>query len=103
MGFLQKLRDKARLKEKPGKGSSSFDAPRVAVPPGVDYTAALDTDETRNILKLIFAFVCPHAVDDRYLPMEECDADGCMLCDMRDIVQCLQVKRSWFVGAIKLL
>ncbi|OAA40348.1 F-box domain protein [Metarhizium rileyi] len=57
-----------------------------------------------TILKRIFTFVCPHAIDESYESCEESAKDeGCMLCDVRDLSHCTQVNRAWRPTAIQVL
>ncbi|KAJ4140849.1 hypothetical protein NW768_000053 [Fusarium equiseti] len=59
-----------------------------------------------KVLERIFAFVCPHALDESY---DNCESSastndsGCMLCDLRDIAHCVQVCRAWRPSAVKVL
>jgi hypothetical protein len=59
-----------------------------------------------KVLERIFAFVCPHALDESY---ETCEGSAsssdsvCMLCDLRDVAHCVQVCRAWRPSAVKVL
>ena len=56
------------------------------------------------VLEAIFAFVCPHVLDETFDSLEDSMIeDGCMLCDMRDLAHCAAVCRSWTVTAKTLL
>ncbi|KAF2754836.1 hypothetical protein EJ05DRAFT_443041 [Pseudovirgaria hyperparasitica] len=69
-------------------------------PTGPDYTSRLD----KEILKRIFALVCPHSRDKSHKPLEETYiVDGCSVCDLRDLSNCCLVKRSWYGPAAGLL
>ena len=74
------------------------------LPPPRNYISILDQEALRPILYNILTFVCPHAVDERYKPIEECIIGyGCMLCDLRDLAHCASVKRGWSGIAMFLL
>ncbi len=61
---------------------------------GVDWTATLP----QNVMQKIFEEVCPHTTDESY---ESCEAsavegeEACMLCDMRDLSNCVRVCKRW--------
>ncbi len=56
------------------------------------------------ILERIFAFVCPHTLDESYETCEQSAIeDACMLCDLRDLAHCVQVNKRWKMEARKLL
>ncbi|OWP05350.1 hypothetical protein B2J93_8092 [Marssonina coronariae] len=58
----------------------------------------------RHVLERIFAFVCPHAMDETYESCEDSAAeDACMLCDLRDLAHCAQVSRKWRAAAVNVL
>ncbi|PYI01136.1 hypothetical protein BO78DRAFT_464866 [Aspergillus sclerotiicarbonarius CBS 121057] len=58
----------------------------------------------RPVLARIFAYVCPHTVDNSYDTSEESmTEDGCMLCDMRDLAHCAVVCKRWYLEARALL
>ena len=63
-------------------------------------SAALLANFPDNVLKRIFAFVCPHSQDETY---ERCEdsalEDACMLCDLRDLAHCVLVCKKWRVVA----
>ncbi|KAG6026192.1 hypothetical protein E4U41_001321 [Claviceps citrina] len=56
-----------------------------------------------KVLSRIFAFVCPHALDESYETCEESAEKGCMLCDLRDLSRCVLVNRAWREIAIQIL
>lgn len=90
MGLLKHFRSKSRLVKR--DPVEKFDL----LPPTRNYISILDQEALRPILYNIFTFVCPHAVDERYKPIEECIIGyGCMLCDLRDLAHCASVKRGW--------
>ncbi|CAG8287692.1 unnamed protein product [Penicillium salamii] len=95
MGLFDKLRRSSR---RSAGVATDPPSPRVNVP-GRDCTRRLP----RPVLARIFAFVCPHAVDNSYGTSEESASDGCMLCDMRDLAHCAMVCKRWFLDARALL
>jgi hypothetical protein len=67
-------------------------------------SAALLARLPEAAFKNIFAFVCPHSLDDTYATCEQSAVeDGCMLCDLRDLARCVAVCRRWRTEAVKLL
>jgi hypothetical protein len=49
-----------------------------------------------QVLRRIFAFVCPHTQDKSYDTCEESAIeDACMLCDLRDLAHCVGVSKIW--------
>lgn len=67
-------------------------------------SAALLARLPEAAFKSIFAFVCPHSVDESYATCEQSSVeDGCMLCDLRDLARCVAVCRRWRTEAVKLL
>jgi hypothetical protein len=49
-----------------------------------------------QVLRRIFAFVCPHSQDESYDTCEESAIeDACMLCDLRDLAHCVGVSKIW--------
>jgi hypothetical protein len=99
MGLLKHFRSRSKLKtdEKPN-GNGHVYYPGAAM--GRDYTARLPP----KVLKNIFEFVCPHTLDHSYEVSEHAEiADGCMLCDLRDLAHCAQVRRDWYQSAQELL
>lgn len=56
------------------------------------------------VLERIFAFVCPHTQDSTYESQEQSSLeDTCMLCDLRDLANCLLVCRKWKAAGQKVL
>lgn len=99
MGFMKHFRSKSKQKEK-SKSKGSNGAVYYPVPRGRDYSCKLPD----KVLKLIFSYVCPHAEDGSYESCEDSQlGDGCMLCDLRDLSNCAQVRRSWYPPAAGLL
>jgi hypothetical protein len=94
MGLFDKIRRSSRRSA--GVATEPPSPPRV---PGRDCTKRLP----RTVLARIFAFVCPHTVDNTYDTSEESTSDGCMLCDMRDLAHCALVCKRWFLDARALL
>ena len=103
MGLLKHFRSKSRLVKR--DPIEKFDhLPKNHRPPASDYISILDQEAFRPILYNILTFVCPHAVDERFKPIEECIIGyGCMLCDLRDLAHCASVKRGWSGIAMFLL
>ncbi|KAL8656425.1 MAG: hypothetical protein Q9210_000284 [Variospora velana] len=65
-----------------------------------DFTSGLPL----KLLTEILSQICPHALDDNYLSLEESMRDGgCMLCDMRDLAQCAVVSRRFLVATQTIL
>lgn len=85
-------------------GAAAFHAPAALRPAGTPQSAAKLLSLPPHVLDKIFAFVCPHAVDESYQSCEEsgCE-DACMLCDLRDLAHCVAVCTKWRAEAIKLL
>jgi len=98
MGLLKHFRSRSKLKnDEKADGQAYYPTP---VPLGRDYTARLPPNVVRNI----FRFVCPHTLDKSYEVSENADvADGCMLCDLRDLAHCAQTRRGWYQTAQELL
>jgi hypothetical protein len=88
-------------------GSGGAAATRAATafrPMATHRSAAVLQSLPPHVLEKIFAFVCPHAVDDSYQTCEESGSeDACMLCDLRDLAHCVAVCKKWRTEAIKLL
>ncbi|KAK3685537.1 hypothetical protein B0T22DRAFT_221162 [Podospora appendiculata] len=56
------------------------------------------------ILERIFAFVCPHTLDESYETCEQSAIeDACMLCDLRDLAHCVAVSKRWRKAGVKQL
>lgn len=107
MGFLKHLRSRSNLKDKSknhGHGPQAHvytsNHPLPPLYRGRDCTEQLPD----KILRRIFEFVCPHTADDSYETSEKSMiGDGCMLCDLRDLASCAQVRRRWYGVAQGLL
>lgn len=96
MGFLKKLRSKTRLK-RDDNASETSPSPRYS---GPDYVSRFDG----RTLHRIFSYVSPHALDDSYEKSEKSIvAEGCVLCDTRDLASCAQVNRAWHNVAERML
>ncbi|KAF5020934.1 hypothetical protein F66182_7039 [Fusarium sp. NRRL 66182] len=104
-------------KDKAGSGGQSSDfvvpvefrpagAGRPPLFPPTRGSAYLLAHLPPRVLERIFAFVCPHALDESY---ETCEGSAsasdsvCMLCDLRDLAHCAQVCHAWRPSAAKLL
>lgn len=56
------------------------------------------------VLERIFALVCPHTQDSTYESQEQSSLeDACMLCDLRDLANCLLVCKKWTVAGQKVM
>ncbi|KAK8245770.1 F-box domain-containing protein [Phyllosticta capitalensis] len=108
MGFFKHFRHRTAPKDNPKSRQASvakyaaqnayYSAPPN--PSGRDFTEALPD----KVLNLIFSFVCPHTNDESYEASEHSMVgDGCMLCDLRDLAHCAQVRRRWNAVAQGLL
>ena len=95
MRLFRHVRSKSKIKD-------SHSTPEAVVYPNYSGRDVASTLEAR-ILERIFVFVCPHAQDDMYTTCEEATADGCMLCDTRDLAHCSMVCKSWSAEALRLL
>ncbi|KAF2673914.1 hypothetical protein BT63DRAFT_422018 [Microthyrium microscopicum] len=62
---------------------------------GIDWTNRLP----HAVLQRIFSFVCPHSSDSSYDCIEDVDLDTCFLCDLRDLANCVRVRRTWYAPA----
>ncbi|KAL3476450.1 hypothetical protein BJX99DRAFT_227732 [Aspergillus californicus] len=105
MGLLSRLRQRSKSQSRAGN-SVSFAQLRMNedLPPLPRYGPDLTQKLPDAVLARIFAFVCPHAVNDTYDTSEESmTEDGCMLCDMRDLAHCASVSRTWYPIARSLL
>ena len=102
MKFLNHIRSKAKLKnETPEAGLYAFRSPASTTRYG---GRSLASKLPSNVLENIFAHVCPHVRDHTYLKLEDSMQDGdCMLCDLRDLAQCILVNRHWGETGQKLL
>lgn len=97
MGLLDRLRSRPRRSA--GLATEHQTPPRSAKTQGRDYTRKLP----RPVLAYIFAYVCPHTVDNSLETSEESMTDGCMLCDMRDLAHAALVCKRWYLEARALL
>jgi hypothetical protein len=67
-------------------------------------SAALLASLPLPILERIFAFVCPHTLDESYETCEQSALDdACMLCDLRDLAHCVATCRRWRTECVKRL
>ena len=98
MGFLKHFRSRSKVKlDEP----EDFTVYSNARPRGRDYSAKLNHPDFVNIRRRIFQYVCPHSDDDTFETSERTTVgEGCMLCDLRDLAQCAQVRRDWFGVAV---
>lgn len=95
MGLLKHFRSRSKLNSPPRAAPQPVrnPAPYYDNPGGIDCTEHLPV----NVLRNIFAQVCPHSQDGAYTTSEKSQVgDGCMLCDLRDIAQCARVRRNWY-------
>jgi hypothetical protein len=102
MGLLKHFRSRSKLKNEEkanGKTNGHVYYPAV-VAPGRDYIGRLPP----KVLRQIFEYVCPHTLDQSYVPSEKAEVgDGCMLCDLRDLANCAKARRGWYQTAQELL
>ncbi|KAL1625783.1 hypothetical protein SLS54_003255 [Diplodia seriata] len=103
MGWLKHFRSKSNIKDKlkhHGHDHHAYPSPPLPVYRGRNCTEQLPD----KVLRRIFEFVCPHTTDDSYETSEKSMiGDGCMLCDLRDLASCAQVRRRWYGVAQGLL
>lgn len=121
MKFFKK-KDKDKKKGSSGNGIPAFggDIGASGASFGLDYHSGSDSTRFRpmatprsgmllsnldpEILRRIFAFVCPHSQDESYDNCEQSSIDdACMLCDLRDLAHCASVSKRWRKEAIALL
>ncbi|KAI9846348.1 MAG: hypothetical protein M1837_004201 [Sclerophora amabilis] len=101
MKFLKHIRSKSKLKESDSQ-STDYPPPAYSGPSKYSHSLAAHPQLPNNILETIFAFVCPHTEDEsREPPEKSMVADGCMLCDLRDLAQCAPVCRKWYESTQK--
>ena len=103
MKFLKQIRSRSKLKN--GAEAQVYDhfSATQTAPYGRSYSCPISRLPV-NVLKEIFASVCPHTRDESYSTSEDSMIeDGCMLCDMRDLAQCASVCRQWTETAQDLL
>lgn len=80
------------------------DAPLFTSPPVSARTVELIARLPASILENIFAFVCPHALDETYDSSEQSGVEyGCMLCALRDLAHCAQVSKKWRSAATNVM
>lgn len=85
-------------------GAAATHAAAASRPLATDRSSAKLLSLPPHVLDKIFAFVCPHAVDESYQTCEESGSDdACMLCDLRDLAHCVAVCKKWRAEAVKLL
>lgn len=88
MGLLKQFRSRSRL-----AAESALVGCSVQPVAGRDYIVRLPP----RLIRYIFEFACPHALDKGYDVSEKVDVgDGCMLCDLRDLAHCAAVRSSWY-------
>ncbi|KAI9760716.1 MAG: hypothetical protein M1835_000112, partial [Candelina submexicana] len=102
MGFLKHIRSKSKIKTENNSATQVHD--QYATSSAGRSPQGLAARLPLNVLELLFTFVCPHTLDESYIPSENSMVeDGCMLCDMRDLAHCAGVSRRWSEPAQKLL
>lgn len=100
MKFLQHMRSKSRLKSGDEAQIYEHKARSFNNQTRRDFTSGLPL----KLLTAILSQICPHALDDNYLSLEESMRDGgCMLCDMRNLAQCALVSRRFLVATQTIL
>lgn len=100
MKFLQHMRSKSRLKSGDEAQIYGHKARSPNNQTRRDFTSGLPL----KLLTGILSQICPHALDDNYLSLEESMRDGgCMLCDMRNLAQCALVSRRFLVATQTIL
>ena len=99
MKFLKHIRSKSKLKEDDSRG---YEYPTG--PARYRESLAGHPHLPEIMLDTIFSYVCLHTQDESWEPPEKSMvADGCMLCDTRDLAQCTLVCKKWHAPAQKLL
>ncbi|KAI9760666.1 MAG: adenine phosphoribosyltransferase [Chaenotheca gracillima] len=99
MKFLKHIRSKSKLKEDDSRG---YEYPTG--PARYRESLAGHPHLPEIVLDTIFSYVCLHTQDESWEPPEKSMvADGCMLCDTRDLAQCTLVCKKWHAPAQKLL
>ncbi|KAI4085942.1 MAG: hypothetical protein LQ344_007990 [Seirophora lacunosa] len=97
------MRSKSRLKSGDEAQIYEHNAP-VARSPNDPTRRDLTSGLPLKLLTDILSQICPHALDDNYLSLEESMRDGgCMLCDSRDLAQCALVSRRFLVATQTIL
>ncbi|KAL8722821.1 MAG: hypothetical protein Q9225_000770 [Loekoesia sp. 1 TL-2023] len=103
MKFLQHIRSKSRLKNGDEAQVYEHNA-SISRSPNNRTRHDLTSKLPLKLLTEILSHICPHALDDNYLSLEESMRDGgCMLCDMRDLAQCALVSRRFLVATQTIL
>ena len=101
MRFLSHIRSKSKPKAQQNT-PEAYIYPRHEAQPSLHSRAAAILP--KNILAEIFAYICPHTLDDTYVNCEDSMlGDECMLCDMRDLAHCAMVSRAWSQAAQRAL
>ena len=98
MGFMKHFRSRSKPKDR--EKQQLQDAYFPAVYTGPDHINRLPD----TVLRLIFAYVCPHSRDETFNSSEtSMVGEGCMLCDLRDLSTCSKVRRQWYPVASGML
>ena len=96
MNLLSHIRSRSRLKN---THSTCNDIRYQPPPAGISNGQPKPHPSSRfstTLFRELFSYVCPHSRDDSYISCEESMIDGgCMLCDMRDLSQCVLVNKQW--------
>ena len=101
MRFLSHMRSKSKLKSQDA-APEAYIYPRHE--PQASYRSGIAANLPKNVLDTIFAYVCPHALDETYVSCEDSPlGDECMLCDMRDLAHCSVVCENWSQVAQRVL
>lgn len=105
MKFLQHIRSKSRLKNGDEAQIYDYNAPTARLPNNLNRSGRdLISRLPLKLLTAVLSDICPHALDDSLLSLEESMRDGgCMLCDMRDLAQCALVSRRFLVATQTIL
>lgn len=105
MKFLQHIRSRSRLKNGDEAQIYDYNVPTARPPTHINRSGRdLTSKLPLKLLTQLLSKICPHALDDNYLSLEESMRDGgCMLCDMRDLAQCALVSRRFLVATQTIL